>query len=283
MSDSATVDVIRQAIDAAPDRRLTFAQYMELALYHPEVGYYSRGRGLGAGGDFATSVHLCANFGETIAIQLAEMWQTLDRPECFDLVEMGAGQGILAGDVLRALRRDEPGCFAAVQYRIVEKSASLKRLQQKQLAEFADKTTWCELGEIGNGAIVGCCLSNELLDAFPVHRVSFRDGQLQEIYVSYDADERFCEILDMPSTPAIASYFADANIDICNRNLAESASANAPRTSNVRRDYPDGYTTEVNLAAKDWVAQISRILDRGYVLTIDYGYEIGRASCRERV
>ena len=117
MSDSATVDVIRQAIDAAPDRRLTFAQYMELALYHPEVGYYSRGRGLGAGGDFATSVHLCADFGETIAIQLAEMWQTLDRPECFDLVEMGAGQGILAGDVLRALRRDEPGCFAAVQYR----------------------------------------------------------------------------------------------------------------------------------------------------------------------
>jgi SAM-dependent MidA family methyltransferase len=293
--ESSLTTIVYQAIDASPDRRITFADYMDLALYHPELGYYSRGRGLGAAGDFATSVHLCADFGELIAVQLVEMWQRLDRPDRFDLVELGAGQGILAGDVLRYIKREEPDCFRAIHYRIVEKSASLRRVQQQQLADLQTEVliAWCELEAIADTSIVGCCFSNELIDAFPVHRVRVCGGngaedgegegkgqfQLQEVYVTYDvnAPEAGCiETIGELSTPALAQYFADAGIDLCNTQRDAPEQTAAQRQTNRIQHYPVGYTTEVNLAAKGWMTSIDRILDRGYVLTIDYGYDTDR-------
>ncbi|TAF54691.1 MAG: class I SAM-dependent methyltransferase, partial [Oscillatoriales cyanobacterium] len=266
-------------------RRITFAHYMDLALYHPDFGYYSRGHGLGATGDFATSVHLCADFGELIAVQLLDMWQQLGRPDRFDLVEMGAGQGILAGDVLRYLKREALDCFHAIHYRIVEKSASLRRVQQQQLAELQTEVaiTWCDLDAIAEASIVGCCFSNELLDAFPVHRVRVCTAQdkmqLQEVYVTYDqaAPEAGCtETIAELSTPELAQYFIDAGIDLCNTHNNPSDTAVLHRATNRIQHYPEGYTTEVNLAAKDWMRSIARILDHGYVLTIDYGYDTDR-------
>ncbi len=300
VSESSLTAIVYQAIDASPDRRITFAHYMDLALYHPGLGYYSRGRGLGAAGDFATSVHLCADFGELIAVQLIDMWQQLDRPDRFDLVEMGAGQGILAGDVLRYIKREVPDCFRTINYRIVEKSASLRRVQQQQLADLQTDVSiaWCELEAIADASIVGCCFSNELLDAFPVHRVRVGSGnggngagdgesegkgqlqfQLQEVYVTYDANapEAGCvEVIGELSTPAIAQYFADAGIDLCNTQSDAPEKTAARRETNRVQEYPEGYTTEVNLAAKHWMTSIARILDRGYVLTIDYGYDTDR-------
>jgi SAM-dependent MidA family methyltransferase len=285
VSESSLSAVICQAIDASPDRRITFAHYMDLALYHPEFGYYSRGQGLGAAGDFATSVHLCADFGELVAVQLIDMWQQLGRPDRFDLVEMGAGQGILAGDVLRYLKREALDCFRAIHYRIVEKSAGLRRVQQQQLADLLPEVaiTWCDLEAIAEASIVGCCLSNELLDAFPVHRVRVCAApdkmQLQEVYVTYDQtapEAGFMETIAELSTPELAQYFIDAGIDICNTQHDSSANAVTDRATNRIQKYPEGYTTEVNLAAKHWITSIAHILNRGYVLTIDYGYDTDR-------
>lgn len=291
VSESSLTAIVYQAIDASPDRRITFAHYMDLALYHPDFGYYSQGLGLGAAGDFATSVHLCADFGELIAVQLMDMWQQLDRPDRFDLVELGAGQGILAGDVLRYIQREAPDCFRTIRYQIVEKSASLRQVQQQQLAELQTQVSiaWCDLEAIADGSIVGCCFSNELIDAFPVHRVrvcAAENGnenpgqfQLQEVYVTYDANDPDAgcrEVIGDLSTPALAQYFVDAGIDLCNTQRDAPEQSAARRETNRMQTYPEGYTTEVNLAAKPWITSIARILDCGYVLTIDYGYDTDR-------
>jgi SAM-dependent MidA family methyltransferase len=252
MSDrlnSELATIIEQRIVATPDRRISFAEYMNLALYHPQFGYYSRGRGLGASGDFATSVHLCADFGELLAEQLFEMWQILGCPKPFTLLEMGAGQGILAGDIFRFLKQNYPSFFEAIDYCIIEKSTALKQQQQQHLQPLPIR--WCEWDDIETHSITGCCFSNELVDAFPVHQIAIESGQLREVYVTV-TEEGFAEEIGDPSTPELAAYFELIGIELT--------------------QYPDGYRSEVNLAALAWIDTVAQRLQRGYLLTIDYGY-----------
>ncbi len=126
--------IIQQKITAQPEHRITFAEFMDVALYHPEFGYYSRrARQIGTQGDFFTSPHLGADFGQMLAEQFVQMWEILGRPQPFTLVEMGAGQGLLAQDILRWIQRSYPKCFSCLEYIIVEKAAGLIELQQQQL------------------------------------------------------------------------------------------------------------------------------------------------------
>ncbi len=237
---------------------------MELALYHPKQGYYaSSSTQIGAAGDFLTSCHLSADFGELLAQQFAQMWDFLQQPHPFTLVEMGAGQGLLAADVLIALQRNHPDCFACLKYRIIERSPALINLQQHQLRQFLETEgfiAWCDFVDLPD-SITGCFFSNELVDAFPVHQVVLEAGQLREIYVSVDrlhSPTHFVEVVGDLSTPKLAEYFDLVGIDL-----------RSP-------PYPDGYRTEVNLAALDWLATVARHLQRGYVVTIDYGYPSDR-------
>ncbi|MDY6902969.1 MAG: class I SAM-dependent methyltransferase [Cyanobacteriota bacterium] len=257
---------ITNRITASPQQRITFAEYMDLALYHSEYGYYSqKANDLGKQGDFFTSVHLGADIGEMLAIQFVEMWEILGKPESFDLIEMGAGQGYLAADILKYIQQEYPGFFKTLKYRIVEKSIGLKQLQQQRLKEF--DITWCELEQIPNNSITGCFFSNELVDAFPVHQFKIENGELQEIYVTINKQSEieistpsspsspsnlFTEITDKPSTPELVDYLNSLEINI--------------------NQYPDGYRSEINLAALEWLSVVADRLQRGYVLTIDYGY-----------
>jgi SAM-dependent MidA family methyltransferase len=260
-------DRMQQQILARPDRRITFAAFMEQALYDPELGYYNqRARAIGARGDFFTAPHLGAAFGELLAAQFAQMWQILGQPQPFTLVEMGAGQGLLATDILRWLRQHEPQCFASLVYIIVEKAEELIAEQQRQLlGEFgvALSLTWQSLETIAQQPIVGCCFSNELVDALAAHQVVFIGGELQEVYITV-VDGQFVEQLAPPSTPELAAYF-----DHLGRRP-------------VGPDYPDPYRTEVNLAAQDWLRSVGSALHQGYVLTIDYGYPADRYYNRVR-
>ena len=253
---------------------VTFADYMGTALYHPELGYYaSTAKQIGPKGDFVTSPHMGADFGELIGEQLREFWRHLGRPDRYDLVEMGAGQGLLAKDVLGYLRREDPACFATVHYRIVETAIALRTFQQQflqpQFPELVggDRLTWCDLEDLEADSITGCFFSNELVDAFPVHRVKVCDGQLLENYVGVrsqgdpgtpDGEGAFEDRWDSLSTPAIAQYFERLGIDL------------------TRPPYPDGYMTEVNLAAIAWLEKVAIALRHGYVLTVDYGYTAQR-------
>ncbi|PPT09419.1 hypothetical protein CKA32_001764 [Geitlerinema sp. FC II] len=252
-SNPELVRSIQHRIENAPDRRISFADYMETVLYHPQHGYYSRGAKFGAGGDFVTSTHLSADFGEMLAKQLRQMWEILGKPKPFSIVEMGAGQGILAVDLLKYLQREAFGCFEAIEYVIVETSSSL-RSHQKQIQ--GANLRWCDWEEIPDESIVGCFLSNELVDAFPVHRIAVEGGQLQEIYTTLDESGAFREVTGELSAPRLRSYFDFVGID----------------PSHFR----EGYRTEVNLQALSWMETVANKLDRGYVLTVDYGYEARR-------
>lgn len=273
-SHSPLCQIIAHRIITSPQKRITFAEYMDMVLYHPEYGYYSSDAiKIGfRGSDFFTSASLGADFGELLAKQFYQMWEILDKPIHFDLVEMGAGQGILASHILNYIKQQYPDFFAAVKYIIVEKSQSLKREQQQRLQDFA--VDWCNLEEIPSKSINGCFFSNELVDAFPVHQFTLAAGELREIYVTigqqseeensalpFDSAQGkplFMEIIGEPSTPQLGEYFKLVGIDLS------------------QNTYENGYRSEINLAALNWLGIVADCLERGYVLTIDYGYPAHR-------
>ncbi|MFO7030066.1 hypothetical protein B9T07_08440 [Limnospira fusiformis CCALA 023] len=259
------VDRISQRIGNHPQNRITFAEYMEMVLYDPQSGYYNHNSPqIGAQGDFFTSPHLGSDFGELLAEQLVEMWEVLGKPEPFTLVEMGAGQGILAADIIGYLQRQYPQVVRVLDYAIAEKSRRLKTEQQRRFQQWGAPFTqirWCDLDEIANHSITGCFFSNELIDAFPVHLVTRQNNQLQEIYLTTTGKSpnfQLAEVVGELSTPQLADYFRLVGIDL----LSDA--------------YPEGYRTEVNLAALGWMETVARKLQRGFVLTIDYGYSADR-------
>ena len=248
--------ILRTEINSSPKERITFARYMDLVLYHQQYGYYNSGiASIGVKGDFFTSSSLGRDFGELLAIQIREMWQNLGRPDPFYVVEMGAGNGELALDILNfLLDSSERGLVQALKYIIVEQSPALK-LKQQQLLESLDlDLSWKTWSEISPNSIVGCFLSNELIDAFPVHLVTKNNGQIEEVFLSIESD-KLHETIHPLSTENIARYFDLVSIDLC------------------QPQYADGYRTEVHLQALEWLQTVASKLNRGYVLTIDYGYK----------
>jgi len=247
-SNPRLVAAIRERI--ADAGRITFREFMELALYHPRHGYYRAvRRPMGRRGDYVTSPEVGPLFGAAIARQLREMWNVMGRPRPFTVVEAGAGSGLLARDIFESARRAEPAFFDALRYRLVETSPSLRALGQQLLDELdlPDGTAvWLETMPT---EIVGCVLSNELIDAFPIHRVLVRNGRLNEVYVAW-RDGAFVEEVGDPSTAEIAAYFERLSL--------------LPG---------EGCYAEVNLQAPAWMRSVARALRRGFVLTFDYGYE----------
>ncbi|MFW6316368.1 MAG: class I SAM-dependent methyltransferase [Cyanobacteriota bacterium] len=255
------VQIIQEQINSSPEHKITFADYMDLVLYHPQYGYYNaKDINIGKSGDFFTASSLGSDFGELLAQQFVEMWEILGKPSSFDLVEMGAGKGELANDILSYLSQHYPDFLSAVHYHIIEQSSTLIEEQEKNLQSWQEKEikiTWKRWENIPEASLTGCFFSNELVDAFPVHRVQIEAGKLKEIYVTLASEQTpfpFQEVLGNLSTEELKNYFAKMGI-----NLPSSA-------------YEDGFQTEVNLAINDWLKQVSRCLDKGYLLTIDYGY-----------
>ena len=247
-------EILLAEIECSAAKQITFADYMALALYHPQYGYYTNLVKIGSQGDFFTSASLGSDFGELLAIQFEEMWHKLDCPNPFYLIEMGAGNGELAQDILLYLRsQGEAAFFDALKYIIVERSPNLIEQQQSLLKSlFNTKISWQDWDDFTDKSIEGCFFSNELIDAFPVHLVE-KQQQLTEIYLTRQNNE-LSEVRDRLSTDKLSEYFEAIGIDL------------------LQPQYPAGYRTEVNLAAVDWLETVANKLKRGYLLTIDYGY-----------
>ncbi|MEG4963509.1 MULTISPECIES: class I SAM-dependent methyltransferase [unclassified Microcoleus] len=263
-SNSELCNLICERIAASPQQRITFAEYMDLTLYHPQHGYYNSDRqSIGKQGDFITSSHWGADFAEVLAEQFVEMWEFIGKPHPFTVVEMGAGRGTFAENVLQYLQRQYPDFFDILEYIIIEVSPVLQAEQRQRLADIKS-VKWCNWDEIVNNSIIGCFFSNELVDALPVHQFILEQGQVREIYVAAETPKslqeeiNFLEVVGEVSTPKIAEYLDFVGIDL-------SASV-----------YGDGYRSEVNLAALDWMSTVAQKLQRGYLLTIDYGYPAHR-------
>jgi SAM-dependent MidA family methyltransferase len=250
-------NILREKIANSPQQKITFCEYMNLVLYHPEYGYYNRKNlKIGKEGDFFTSSSLGADFGELLAEQFLQMWHILGKPCPFTLAEIGAGEGLLAKDILVYLEQNYPDFLAALKYIIIEQSDSLIKQQKTLLKKWQPpkvNVEWKTWEEIKNNSVIGCCFSNELIDAFPVHKIIKIDGVLKEVYVTIDND-LLEECLEEISTNQIQDYFELVGI-----NLLDS-------------QYFNGYQTEVNIAALNWIEKISEKLKQGYLLTIDYGY-----------
>jgi SAM-dependent MidA family methyltransferase len=261
-------DAIRAEIEACPDGRITFARFMERALYEPRLGYYrQRADRPTDAGDFLTAPETHPIFGRTIARRIEEMWADLGRPSPFDLIEYGAGSGTLGLAILDGFRRHgSDDLLHSIRYEPVESNPyRLADLQQRfERDGFADRlVSWSPSGSAGGTAseepvpVTGVILANEFLDALPVHRVVVRGGKLLELFVVWrnGADGsvgRFAEVVAEPSTPELAARLADDGIDP--GQLAE------------------GQVAEICLGLTPWLDKVAARLARGFALVIDYGY-----------
>ncbi len=249
--EPALVELIRAEIESTG--AITFARFMELALYHPELGYYrAAAEAPGRGGDFLTAPEAHPIFGHAIARQLDEMWQILGEPDAFTVREYGAGAGALGLAILQGLQTDRSGLAGAVRYEPVEVNAHRRAELVDRLAAagFRDRVSPVTAfgAGVAPGPVVGCVLANEFLDALPVHRVEQAGGELRELYVGW-LDGRFVDVAGPVSTRAIEARLAAEGV-----RLAE------------------GQRAEVGLAVDDWIAEVSAGLARGFALVIDYGY-----------
>lgn len=244
--DAALVGRIHAEIER--DGPMTFARFMELALYDPDGGYYrSADAPPGREGDFMTAPEIHPIFGATLSRAVADTWDRLGQPEPFVLREIGAGTGALAVAVLDALATDRPELAAVVRYDPIEiDDRRLAAIEARLRAAGHDDTL---LGpDFAGHPIDGVVVANEVLDALPTHRVLAADGELLERFVG-SRDNRLVEIDGAPSTPRLVARLAAEGVALA-----------------------DGQEAEICLALDPWIADVATGLRRGLVLLIDYGY-----------
>ena len=223
---------------------ITFSRFMQEALFASGVGYYSSPRHLEEHGDYFTSPAAHPLFGTLLAIQLQQMWELLDEPSTFTVVELGAGSGLLAAQITSAQTTVAPAFTSALRYIAVDRFAPAGPATTR--AAGGSQTVVAQ--GIPVRGVVGCLLSNELLDAFPVHRFQVHGGRLREVFITLEGDG-FAETLDEPSTPELSRRVDEA----------------------VEAPLPEGFRGEVCLLIDPWVGQVAAALQRGFVLTVDYG------------
>jgi len=240
---------------------VTFRWFMQQALYHPEWGYYSSGKGtIGRLGDFYTSVSVGRMFGELLTRQFHEMWVRLGSPDEFTIVEQAADRGQLASDILETAGIHYPDFFQALRYWIIEPSVVLANEQKKRLTRFGrHRTGWSEsIDNLGVGSIFGVYFCNELLDSLPVHLVSWIRDQWMENYIDYDSGH-FTYVFGAPSSHILAQHL-----------------------TKLPTNLPEQYRTEVNLRAMTWMEDAARAIRTGYALVIDYGFPRAHYYAPER-
>lgn len=253
-SDPILLERIRREIETGGP--LTFARFMEIALYDPERGYYRTAvERPGRAGDFLTAPDLHPVFGATMARQLDEVWRRLGEPARFVVREYGPGSGSLALAALRALAGEgpfgsvarSPGLWAAIRYVPVEVNAHRR-------ADLAARFEGARLGDriepdlAPDRPEVGAVIANEFLDALPVHRVATIDGRLRELLVDWQ-DGGLVEVTSEPTTPALASRLDDEGIVL-----------------------PEGARGEICLTLGAWIDEVAAVLERGAAIVIDYGH-----------
>ncbi len=224
---------------------MTFARFMEMALYEPGLGYYRNGlQKFGEGGDFVTAPLLSPLFSRCVAKQCAEVLDSLGGG---DVLELGAGSGVMAADMLLAL---EGAQKLPDHYYILELSRELQERQRECIAQKApqllSRVEW--LSRLPEPAMRGVVVANEVLDAMPVHQFCIRDGELRELFVDWKGDELVWGVGE-PSCDELVRRVRDLGVD-----------------------FAEGYQSEINLMLPAWLKSLVEHLERGYLLFMDYGF-----------
>ncbi len=236
---------------------ISFARFMEQALYHPALGFYASDRAkLGRAGDYFTNVSVGAAFGAILGLQFVELWRALGKPAVFHVVEQGAHHGEFARDVMEWSDISSPDFFEALHYRIIEPAAALEQRQRETLRGFAGKVTWIDsLDRVE--PFSGIFFSNELIDAFPVHLISWSGNDWCERRIVSEEDG-FAFKTEPISEPDLAAHVALL-----------------PRASG-------SYESEVSLLAPRWISTVASRIERGFFIAIDYGYSAEEYYSDER-
>lgn len=253
---------------------IPFARFMELALYDPEFGYYmvesqqhdsvsvKVGQIGFLGGDFYTAPYLHPLLAKALARQIAEVDEILGYPDEFAVLEMGCGEGLLARDILKSCMGTNPSLFGRLHYIMIDRSPAMVKKQRgclDLLLNDGARISWeNSLEALGRDAMCGVVLSNELVDAFPVHRVRMQESVLQEMHVTHQ-DGQFVEYWASPPSAGINEWFETVGVPL-----------------------PEGSVTEVNLEGTTWMTEVGRVLKKGVVLTIDYGHTAADYFAPER-
>lgn len=231
---------------------MPFSRYMEMALYEPGLGYYSAGlQKFGQGGDFVTAPQLGNVFARCLAKQVAQVAEEVceDQPGGYDIIEAGAGTGLLAADLLKALQDNH----APRSYRILERSAHLRQVQketlQQQVPQWMDRISW--LDEPPESAWQGVFIANEVLDALTVDRFCVDGDSFSELKVSNGPEGFTWE--KSPCSETMLTNIQSA-------------------FSRLRNKPGDGYRSELNSSLPAWLDAVTASLEKGVALFIDYGY-----------
>jgi SAM-dependent MidA family methyltransferase len=222
---------------------------MKAALYDPHEGYYCRpdSERWGREGDYRTSSERSELFAATFARYFAKLHEKLGSPPTWTIVEVGVGAGHFAAELLRTLQHRFPKVFSVTRYVLDEASADSRSRAAERLAPFSAHIRFQRLEELEplEHAVI---FSNELLDAFPVHRVIIQGNQLREFYVKANENGCFSWLIGAPSTKRLAEYLAQLGFQL-----------------------PEGRIAEINLEVEAWLTLISSKVTEGYLLTVDYG------------
>lgn len=253
MNTAAATPSLQEVMRAriASEGPLRFADFMAMALYDPDLGYYARGtRQVGGAGDFFTSVSVGPLFGKLLAQRFLAYWRGAGMPPRWRIIECGAHDGSLAADVLGELRERDAAAFGALEYVIAEPLPVLRGDQSEKLREFAGQSRILpELAALAGDPLPGIAFGNEVLDALPCHLLVRRGGRWLERAVGWGHGG--LQWLEMEITdPALASAAV---------GLGEG--------------FADGYRTEIRTRYSDFLMPLSHALRGGLMLWVDYGFE----------
>jgi SAM-dependent MidA family methyltransferase len=243
---------------------VSFAHFMELALYAPGLGYYERRREIGRGGDFFTSVSVGPLFGQLLAFQFAH-WMDAECPAGnVQFIEAGPHDGVLAADILAWTHQCRPDLFARLEYKLLESSPLRQAWQKETLRSWLPKVKWApDIQSVGERSVTGIIFSNEFLDALPVHRLAWSAPRQrwQEGCVALEGGAFTWEW----------------------RPPAAELTEHLPQMPDgLARVLPDGFAVEISPAAVAWWQVAASTLGRGKLLTLDYGLKAGEQFQPER-
>ena len=246
VSESGLTKTLRERITTTGP--ITFFEWMQAALYDPQYGYYCRAdrKKWGRLGDYRTSPERSSLFGATFARYFATLYEKLGHPSSFTILELGAGDGSFAVSVLQTLEEYYPDVFLRTRYLIDEPGFQSQQTARKRLLAFSDRVAFERPSEAETGVV----FSNEVLDAFPVHRVAMAEGRLHEFYVDLGPNAEFVWTLGEPSSSVLAQYLDQQGVKL-----------------------GEGQIVEVNLEIEEWLKALAAGLRHGYVVTVDYGAE----------
>jgi SAM-dependent MidA family methyltransferase len=246
-NDSLTARLLARIEREGP---ISFRMWMQAALYDERDGYYCRSDRVrqGRAGDYRTAPESSPLFAATFARYFSQLFAELGSPSSWTIFEAGASSGAFAHGVLTALQAHHSRVFAATNYVIDEVSRAARLQAAARLSDFADRVRFERLPEVTLPVYPGIVFSNELIDAFPVQRVAMRGGRLRELYVGVD-EKSFVWVECDPDQP-VRDYCQRAGL-----HLAE------------------GQIVEVNLQAENFLSRAASLLERGFVITVDYGDE----------